>query len=171
MQLFIKQHILTPQTTGPRKRHKRMCKLATFIFKATTVRESKKREQELTNITKNAMEIRQANRICTQTSPYPLAMADIQGNMRSSQKSKFLDTLTQCLQFDQAVTGACPMLTHPPQDPCVIIDMLYYIHMPLPPHVTTFDEFFDHLWNLTVGKFSFQHTFKANLLEFLPHKE
>ena len=157
MQLFIKQHTLPPQTTGPRKRRKRTPKLATFTFKATTVRESKKREQELTNIAKNAMEILQANRICTQTSPYPLAMADLQGNMRSSQKSKFLDTLTQCLQFDQAVTDACPMLTHPPQDLCVIIDMLYYIHMPPPPNVTTFDEFFNHLWNLTVGKFSFQH--------------
>ena len=86
-----------------------------------------------------------------------MAIADIQGNMRSSQKSKFLDTLTQCLHFDRAVTDVCPLLSHPPQDLCVIIDMLYYVHMPPPPNVTTFNEFFTHLWNQTVGKFVFQH--------------
>ena len=41
MQLFIKQHTLPPQTTGPRK-------LATFTFKATIMRE---REQETRTIT------------------------------------------------------------------------------------------------------------------------
>ena len=122
-----------------------------------TQSDNHEREQELTNIAKNAMEILQANRICTQTSPYPLAIADIQGNMRSTQKSKFLETLTQCLHFDQAVTDVCPLLSQPPQDLCVIIDMLYYIYMPPPPNVTTYNEFFTHLWNQRVGKFVFQH--------------
>ena len=122
MQHFVKEYTLPPQSTGPRKRRKRTRKLATFTHKTTTMRESKKREQELTNIAKNAMEILQANRICKQTSQYPLAIADIQGNMRSSQKSKFLGTLTQCLQFDRAVTEVCPLILHPPQDLCVIVD-------------------------------------------------
>ena len=52
---------------------------------------------------------------------------------------------------------ACPLLSQPPQDLCVIIDMLYYVHMPPPPNVTTYNEFFTHLWNQTVGKFVFQH--------------
>ena len=65
MHRFVQEHILPPLTTGP---HKRTRKLATFTHKATTARESKKREQELTNIAKNAMKILQASGICTQTS-------------------------------------------------------------------------------------------------------
>ena len=87
MQRFVQEYILPPPTTGPRKHRKRTRKLATFTYKAATARESKKREHELSNIAKNAMQILQANGICTQTSPYPLVIADIQGNMRSSQKS------------------------------------------------------------------------------------
>ncbi len=45
------------------------------------------------------MEILQANGITAQTSPYPLAIADLNGNMRAGTKSKFLETLKQCLGF------------------------------------------------------------------------
>ena len=173
MQRFVQEYILPPPTTGPRKRRKRTRKLATFTYKAATARESKKREHELSNIAKNAMQILQANGICTQTSPYPLAIADIQGNMRSSQKSKFLETLTRCLQFDRAVANLCPLLSQPPQDLCVIIDMLYFVHMPPPPSVVTFNDYFTHLWSQTIGKYIFRHR-AAHLViildkpEFLP---
>lgn len=80
MQRFLNEHTLPPPTTGPRKCRKRSHKLATFTHKAASVRESKKRELEVTNITKNVMQILQANRICTQTYPYTLAIADIHGN-------------------------------------------------------------------------------------------
>ena len=42
-------------------------------------------------------------------------------NLRSSQKSKFLDTLTHCIHFGQAVTNLCPLLSQPHQDLCVFL--------------------------------------------------
>lgn len=74
---FICTYILPSPTPGPRKRRKRTRKLATFTYKSTTKRESKKREKELNNIAKNAMEILQAHKITAHTSPYPLAISDI----------------------------------------------------------------------------------------------
>ena len=76
------------------------------------------------------MEILQAHGITAQTCPYPLAISDIHGNMRSSQKSQFLTTLTRCINFDQAVSTTCPLVLNPPPDLVVIIDLLYFLHMP-----------------------------------------
>ena len=108
MEQFVCQFVLPPPTTGPRKRRKRTRKLATFTHKSSKQREHKTREQELNNIAKNAMEILQAHGITAQTSPYPLAIADIHGNMRSRQKSLLLNTLTSCTQFNQALSNVCP---------------------------------------------------------------
>ena len=57
---FVQEYII-PLSTGPRKRRKRLRKLATFTQKPSNTREGKRREQELTNIAKNAMSILQAN--------------------------------------------------------------------------------------------------------------
>ena len=46
--LFVREYIL-PLPTGPRKRRKRLRKLATFTHKPSTTREGNKREQELSN--------------------------------------------------------------------------------------------------------------------------
>ena len=56
------------------------------------------------------MEILQANHICKQMSPYPLAISDIQVNM----KEKQVPGHTQCLQFDCAVTDVRLLLSRPP---------------------------------------------------------
>ena len=103
---FLCTYILPSPTPGPRKQRKRTRKLATFTYKSSTKRESKRREKELNNIAKNAMEILQAHKITAHTSPYPLAISDIYGEMRTSAKSQFLKTLTQCIQFDQVIQSS-----------------------------------------------------------------
>ena len=118
------------------------------------------------------MEILQAHGITAQTSPYPLAISDTHGNMHSSQKSQFLTTLTQCIQFDQAVSTTCPLLLSPPPD-LVVIDLLYFLHMPPPPIVLTFSDYFDHLWQQTISRYSIRqnayHVYLAiNKPDFLP---
>lgn len=98
MKLFITEYILPPPNPGPRKRRKRTRKLATFSRKSSTASETKRREKELSEIAKNAMTILQANGIAAQTCAYPLAIADINGRMRSSQKSHAVpsNTLSMC---------------------------------------------------------------------------
>ena len=135
--------------TPPEKKRKRPPKLATFTSRPST-REGKRREQELMNIAKNAMELLQANEITAQTSPYPLAIADLDGNLRSSSKSKFLDSLIKCFGFQQAISSTYSPL---PTLYTSVIDMLYFIHMPPPLSVITFHDYFEHLWGLTVGKY------------------
>ena len=103
------------------------------------------------------MSILQANGITAQTSPYPLAIADIHGNMRSSPKSQFLASLSSCVKFDKVVSTTCTFLSSPPRDLGVIIDLLYFIHMPPLPSVSTFCDYFQVLWQQTVGKYVFQH--------------
>ena len=138
MQTFINMHILPSPNSGPRKRRKRTHKLATFTHKSHTKTESKRREQEL-NIAKNAMEILQAHKITAQTSPYPLAISDLHREMRSSPKSQ---SLNQCIQFDQVICSMCPLFSNPLPDFAVMIDLLYFIHMPPPPTVLTFNDYF-----------------------------
>ena len=157
MRSFVQEYILPLPTGGPRKRSKRHRKLLTFTHRSKTTREGKRREQELTNIAKNAMSILQANGITAQTSPYPLAIADIHGQMHSSPKSQFLTSLSSCIQFDKVVSTSCPILSSPPHDLSVIVDLLYFIHMPPPPSVITFHDYFHLLWQQTVGKYVFKH--------------
>lgn len=152
---YVKEYIL-PQPTTARKRRKRSRKLATFTKKSSTASESKRREQELSNIATNAIQILQANGITAQTSPYPLAISDLDGNLRSSGKSKFFETLSHCLSFDQAVSKTCQFFSHPVSDLCIVMDMLFFLHMPPPPTVVTFHDYFEHLWRQTVGKYALQ---------------
>ena len=90
---FVSEYVLPSPQPGPRKQRKRTRKLATFTRSSVTASESKKRENELTDIAKNAMTILQENGTTAQTCSYPLAIADFCGQMRSSSKSQFLKTL------------------------------------------------------------------------------
>lgn len=144
-----------PPLSGPRKRRKRTQKLATFFRSSTSASESKKREKDLADIAKNAMTILQANGITAQTCVYPLAKADIDGNMRSTQKSQFLKSLCQCLDFEQAVSNTFP--TFQINDLYVVIDFLYFPYMPPPSTATTYGDYFAVLWKQTVGKYALHH--------------
>ena len=103
------------------------------------------------------MSILQAHGIAARTSPYPLAIADIHGNMRSSPKSQLLASLSSCVQFDKVVYTTCSILSFNPRDLGIIIDLLYFIHMPPPPSVSTFYDYFQVLWQQTVGKYVTHH--------------
>ena len=103
------------------------------------------------------MSILQAHGITAQTSPYPLALADIHENMHSSPKSQFLASLSSSVQFDKVVCTACGILSSPPRDLGVIIDLLYFIHMPPSPSVSIFYDYFQLLWQQTVGKYVTYH--------------
>ena len=91
-------------------------------------------------------------KITAQSSPYPLAILDLHGEMRSSPKSQFLNTLNQCIQFDQMICSMCPLFSNPPPDFAVMIDLLNFIHMPPPPTVLIFNDYFSHLWQQTISR-------------------
>ena len=126
--MFVQEYTLPLPTGGPRKQRKQLHKLSTFTHTSQMTRESKRREQELTNIAKNAMSILQAHGITAQTSPYALAIADIHKHLRSSPKSQFLTSLS-----NKVTSTSCPILVSPPRDLSVIVDLLYFLHM-LPHH-------------------------------------
>ena len=71
VEAYIQEYVIPPPVTGPRKSRVRTQKLATF---------TKEPNQKKA---KNAMTSKVV------VVPYPLAIADINGNMRTSQKSKF----------------------------------------------------------------------------------
>ena len=108
---YIENTFLAP-TTGKKST------LATFTSRPSSTREGKKRENELTIIATNAMELLQKNGITAQTSPYPLAISDLDGNIHSSGKSKFLNTLIKSLDFQSAISSIFPSHL------CTVIDML-----------------------------------------------
>ena len=84
-----------------------------------------------------------------QTAPYPLALADINGKMRSCAKSMYKNTLSKLPDLDSMFTTQLPPL----EQPTVIIDLLYYLHMPAPSHISTFDQYAVYLWSICVQTF------------------
>ena len=152
MRTYLSDSLLAPPEIDKKKKgKKRPRKLATFSCRPSSTREGKARERELTTIAKNAMELLKANGITAQTSPYPLALSDLEGNLRASGKSKFLASLTKCLDFERAISSTYPSTQ------CIIIDAMYYIHMPPPLSTNTFLEYFEHLWGITVAKYGMQN--------------
>ena len=125
---YIKEQILPLPEGESRPRKKRPQKLSTFTTKAAPAREQKRRVNELENIAKNAMQILQDHGITGQTSPYPLAIANIHGQMRQAKKSEFVNVMKK--YFPNEFPTHCPLLDHPTNSLSVIIDLLYYIHMP-----------------------------------------
>ena len=142
---FWKWLDLVRSTTNAKKRPQ---KLSTFSTTATPAREQKRRVNELENIAKNAMQILQEHGITAQTSPYPLAIADIHGQMRQAKKREFVNVIKK--YFPNAFSTHCPLLDHPTNTLSVIHDLLYYIHMPPSFGVDTFEDYSSSLWDRTV---------------------
>ena len=122
-----------------------------FSSRAPSKREQKSRENELQNIARNAMELLQANGITAQTCTYPLAICNIHGEMCMGQKSTFTNTMCK-YSFKDAFSNFCPFsdfcpfLQTPTPDLCVIVDFLYYLHIPPPPDMSNFADFASFLW-------------------------
>ncbi len=102
------------------------------------------------------MQILQKHGIAAQTSLYPLALADIHGNMRKANKSDFLNLLKKVPQFLPAFLDSCPHLDQPStySDICVVVDFLYYVHIPPAPDVVSFLDYFTSLWSRIVQKYA-----------------
>ncbi len=165
-------------TVSRPKRRKRLRKLCTFSSRPAPAREQKRRVNELENIARNAMQILQDHGITEQTSPYPLALADIHGNMRVGTKSNFLPTLKAHSHFLPAFQDTCPLLSQlsshrDVSDVCVIVDFLYFIHIPPTPDIVSFYDFFTSLWARIVQKYAIHHQCKRIYIvidkpEYLP---
>ena len=91
------------------------------------------------------LEVLQASGITAQTSPFPLAIAQIDGAIKVGTKSEFKDALCN-VGFGEIFTNHCPFFSLPHSSPTqglsVILDFLYYIHRPPPPDITIFSEYF-----------------------------
>ena len=68
-------------------------KLKTFKKKAPTNRHVKNHQKNLSSILANAFRLLKSGNQVVQTCKYPLAIANMDGKMRSSQKSVFRDVL------------------------------------------------------------------------------
>ena len=99
----------------------------------------------------------QANGITSQSSPYPLAIAQMDGTIRQCRKSLFRDALLSHDEFKQAFIHTCPLYTQPSNDLCVIIDFLYFIHIPPPVDVITYYQYANHLWECSVKKYGLKN--------------
>ena len=91
------------------------------------------------------MEFLQANGIAAQTYTYTLAISNMHGEMRMGQKSTFTNEMCK-YSFKDAFRDFCPLLQTPAPDLCVIVDFLYYLHIPPPPNVSNFADFASFLW-------------------------
>ena len=100
---YVKEHILPLPEGESRPRKKRLQKLSTFSKTVAPAREQKRRVNELENIATNAMQILQERGITAQTSPYPLAIADIHGQ---GKQSEFVNVMKG--YFPNAFTAQCP---------------------------------------------------------------
>ena len=164
--------MLVPPKVPPQK-SKRPQKARTFSSKKPTHRDQNSKVNQLSTLVKNAVAVLQANGITMQASPFPLAIAQMNGDMRKSQKSLFREALISHNEFTEAFVSTCPLHSSPPSDLCLIIDLLYYFHMPPPPEVITFSQYSTFIWDTSVRKYGLHNKSKFIYLvidkpDFLP---
>ena len=106
----MRQYVLEPPKETPQKRKKHP-KLETFSTRKQTQRTQEGKVKQLSVILKNAMATLQANGITTQSSPYPLAIADINGEMRKSQKKNTFSPESS-LSHERIFSAFCQQSSH-----------------------------------------------------------
>lgn len=149
-------------------------KLKTFTIKLSTKRQIKNREKSLSSILSNAFRLIQTGSNVEQTSPYPLALCDINGKMRPSQKSSFRGVLSSIPELMKMFKDVLSF-NHFPNTPIALyIDFLYFVHMPPPCTVIQYHQLASHLWKIAVNKILCENTVSQVYLvfdkpDFLPH--
>ena len=128
-------------------------KLKTFTVKLSTRRQMKNREKSLSTILSNAFRLIQSGPNVVQTSPYPLALCDINGIMRPSHKSSFRDALSSNAALTEMFKDTLNFNFFPNAPIALYVDFLYFMHMPPPFTVVKYHELASHLWKLAVTKF------------------
>ena len=141
---YCKDYIL--ETKSPKKR-KKNSKLHTFTQRSDTTRDQNNKVKQLEEINRNALQALKARGITVQTSPYPLALATMNGCARTGSKSTFRTILKQ-----QPQLGPCFMntLPHNFNNFCLITDFMCYIHMPPPNNISKYSEYFNYLWDACI---------------------
>ena len=127
-------------------------KLRTFTKHASTARQIKNKEKNLSSILTNAFRLLQSGSNVVQTCRYPLAIADMVGNMRCSSKSSFRRTLMGNASLSPMFLNEC--LFNITSGPIALyLDFLYYIHIPPPVTVITYLDLAVNIWNTAVKSF------------------
>ena len=100
-----------------------------------------------------------------QTFPLPLAICNPTGQMRTCNKSVFKEAIENAFPNSQTFTPSCPILQSPHE---LIVDFLYMLHQPPPPHITTFSSYAKYLWDRIVIKLGTQRG--ANVIRIIVDK-
>ena len=100
-----------------------------------------------------------------QTFPLPLAICNPSGEMRTCNKSMFKEALEMVFPSSQIFTPHCSLLQSPHE---LIVDFLYILHQPPPPHVMTFSSYAKYLWERIVIKLGIQRG--ANVIRIVVDK-
>ena len=146
MELYVKTEIL--KEANQPKKHK-FTKLKTFAKPKSTNRGHVSKYSRLSKITQSlALKIQRSNLFYDRVLEFPLALCDETGHMRDRHKSKIKNAF---LSDDYLSDSFCFSIPFPiDQNTEVIIDMLMMIHKTPPPHLATFGQYIDHLWESTV---------------------
>ena len=145
-------------------------KLKTFTYKTSTQRQTKTKEKNLSTILSNAFRLIQASSSVVQVSPYPLALSDVEGRMRPSNKSTFRDAMLGHNMMSHLFINACSFGI---SDPIALyVDFLYFLHMPPPPNIVTYCDLALHLWNKAIKRFLSQYNVEVYIIvdkpDYLP---
>ena len=145
MELYVKTEIL--KETNQPKNHK-FTKLKTFAKPKSTSTGHISKYSRLSKITPSlAVKIQRLNFFNDRVLEFPLALCDETGHMRDRHKSKSKNAfLSDYLSDSFGFSIPFPI----DQNTEVIIDMLMMIHKPPPPHLATFGQYIDHLWESSV---------------------
>ena len=145
---YIRQYTLVPPTELKQKRRRQKLKSFT-IPKASTKKISTRLNQPTLLLSSAYKSLLSPNRGYKQTFPLPLAICNPDGKMRPCNKSMFKDAVQKLFPTTQIFVPQCPIL-HSPHD--LIVDFLYVLHQPPPPHITTFSCYAKYLWERIVLK-------------------
>lgn len=164
---FIRQHILSPPVETPSKLKFR--KLATFSAKKITNRQQKTKVNQLSLLLRRAYgQVQKAGHYFPQTSEFPLAFCNEFGEMRERQKGKFKSVLNKSDIFKSMFTGKLPY-TMEKGTTEVIIDFMKFLHMPISPHVTSYNDLITYYWDSIVMKLGFNRL--ASIVTLIFDKE
>ena len=154
---YIRQHTLIPATELKQKRRRQ--KLKTFTnTKDSTKKMMTKLNQATLLLTSAYKSLLNPTKGHKQTFPLPLAICNPNGQIRACNKSLFKETLQIIFPSIQIFIPQCPFILSPHE---LIVDFLYILHQPPPPHITTFSSCAKHLWDRIVINLSLKRGAKV----------
>ena len=161
---YLRQHTLIPPTEAKQKRRRQ--KLKTFTKIRDSARKMTTKLNQATLLLSSAYKsLLNPTKGYKQTFPLPLAICNPSGQMRTCNKSLFKEALETALKSSHIFIPHCPLLSSPHE---IIVDFLYMLHQPPPPHITTFSSYAKYLWERIVIKLDTQRG--ANVIRIVVDK-